>query len=481
MILSRLRGGRRGRGDDSILAARGRLQQQPGAGPGGVIVRGIATGIGLASEAYHHHKEKKAQKVKEDGNDSSLITQPSVPGDPSSQPVTLSQQVDEAAWQLDDAQQEVMGAKSPSPDVTDEQQPKELASTFLQRHAEPPSLASLNQRLALPVVITQKRPGKRTRGFIRAYALVLDDVGINEATFLEFIDDLNKAVLPNPWIQALNLASLAGMAAPEPFTILISIAVQKATNAVSAVHSRYKTNHFINEVNRSFFMPRGLIALIMTWKPSTPGEILTNVNTEMDPAITHAVNESEQSSIRKKFSQSNGATAFEWPETAPLVFPILDNVAATDEAQKQNSLKRTGAFVAEYMDSRSRAKWAGQNPDSKMANVGPKEQFHSRYSDPNHPASSGDPIALITGGRFKSIGGLRGVAPRPVPRSLAGPVNPRGLVVGGQGIVGAGVGVARKIFEQDILYLMIVQLPSLEQIAEARTYMPTADLQTTDI
>ncbi|KAK5636278.1 hypothetical protein RRF57_011990 [Xylaria bambusicola] len=488
MLLSGLRDGRRSRDDDFNMAVRGRQQQQQqqGAGPRGLIVRGIATGIGLAAEAYHHHKEKKAQKAKEDGNDSSLMTQASAPGDPNAQPVTLSQQVDEAAWQLDDAQQEAMGVESASSDVPNEDQPEKPASTFLQRHATPPSLASINQRLALPVVITQKRPGKRTRGFIRAYAPILNDVGINEATFLEFIDDLNKAVLPNPWIQALNLASFAGMAVPEPFTILISIAVQQATNAVSAVHSRYKTNHFVNEVNRSFFMPRGLIALIMTWKPSRPEEMLTNVNTEMDPAITSAVSESEQSSLRKKFSQSSGTTAFEWPETAPLVFPVLDNVAAIDGVQKRNTLKRTGAFVAEYMDSRSRAKWAGQNPESTMANTGPREQFHSRYSDPNHPASSGDPIALITGGRFKSIGDLRGVVPHPInPRGLwigdlrgavLRPVNPRGLGVGGQGLVGVGVDVVRKIFEKDILYLMIVQLPSSEQIAEARTYVSTAEL-----
>lgn len=31
---------------------------------------------------------------------------------------------------------------------------------------------------------------------------------------------------------------------------------------------------------------------------------------------------------------------------------------------------------------------------------GPKPTFTSRYADPNHPASSGDPLALITGGKL---------------------------------------------------------------------------------
>ncbi|KAI0436110.1 hypothetical protein F4803DRAFT_251881 [Xylaria telfairii] len=454
MLLSGLRG-RRNQGQNSDSTVNG--------GPRGTIVRGIAAGIGLAAEAYHHHKEKSAQKGKENESGSS----------PASQPATLSQQVDEAAWQLDDAQQQAMEDGLPPSYATSDRYPSELAGTFLQRHSLPLPPASGTQQPILPIVITQKRPGKRTRGFIKAYAPVLDDVGINEATFLEFIDELNKAVMPSPWIQAINLASLAGMAVPEPFTVLISIAVQQATNAASAAHSRFKTNQFLNQVNKSFFMPRGLIALIMTWKPSQAGEMLTNVNWDMEPTITKAANESEQNSLRKRFAQSSGATAFEWPETAPLTFPVLDNIANMDTEKKKNALKRTGTFVAGYMDARSRAQWAGQNPDSRMANAGPKEQFHSRYSDPNHPASSGDIIALVTGGHFQSLSarGSRSPLPRRLDRRRSGP---GGLILGGGGIVGAGADAVKKIFEKDILYLMIVELPTPEQIAEASAFVPTA-------
>ncbi|KAI0550031.1 hypothetical protein F4679DRAFT_595135 [Xylaria curta] len=407
MLLSGLRGGRRNQDRNSDSAAHG--------GPRGTIVRGIAAGIGLAAEAYHHHKEKNAQKATENESGPSIA----------SQPATLSQQVDEATWQLDDAQQQVMEDGLPPSYATSETQPSEPTGTFLQRHSLPPPVGSVTQQLSLPVVITQKRPGKRTRGFIRAYSPMLDD------------------------IQAINLASLAGMAVPEPFTVLISIAVQQVANAASIAHSRFKTNHFLNQVNNSFFMPRGLIALIMTWKPSQANEMLTNVNFEMEPAIAKAANESEQSSLRKKFAQSSGATAFEWPETAPLVFPVLDNIAAMDTEKKQNALKRTGAFVAGYMDARSRAKWAGQNPNSKMANAGSKEQFHSRYSDPNHPASSGDIIALLTGGNLQSFSasGRRG----PLPRRVDGRRNgPGGLIVGDGGIVGMGVNAVKKVFEKVI-------------------------------
>ncbi|KAI8948037.1 hypothetical protein F4801DRAFT_604713 [Xylaria longipes] len=452
LLSSRLRGGRRNRDQNYDSAVQEGERQL---GPQGTIVRGIASGIGLAAEAYHHHKEKKARKAKESESDPSLTSQPATLGDSDAQPATLSQRVDEAAWQLDDAQQQAMEDVAPPPYATSEQQPSELAATFFQRHSLLPTLGPGTQQLTLPVIITQKRPGKRTRGFIRAYAPVLDDVGINEATFLEFIDDLNKAVLPSPWIQAINLASLAGMAVPEPFTVLISIAVQQAANAASAAHSRFKTNHFLNNVNKSFFMPRGLIALIMTWKPSRPGEMLTNVNYDIEPAIAKATNQNEQSSLLKKFAQSSGDTAFEWPETAPLIFPVLDNIADMDTEKKQNALKRTGSFVQAYMDSRSRAKWAGQNPQSKMANIGPKEQFHSRYSDPNHPASSGDLVALLTGGHFQSLSarGRRGPLPLRTDRRRNGSgrqIVGGGGIVGPGGIVGVGADAVRKIFEKVI-------------------------------
>ncbi|KAJ3577203.1 hypothetical protein NPX13_g3361 [Xylaria arbuscula] len=335
MLLSGLRGGRRSHNEDSNSATRG-VQQPPGLIPS--VVRGIASGIGLAAEAYHHHKEKTARGRQEGEDEPSATTEVSVSDDNTrAQIVTSSQQIDEAVWQLDDAQQQVIRTEFSSSSAINGSQPKRLAETFLQRHSVPAPEST--QPLPLPVVITQKRPGKRTRGFIRAYAPNLGDVGINEETFLEFIDDLNKAVLPNPWIQAINLASLAGMAAPEPFTVLISIAVQQVANAASEVHSRYKTNHFLNEVNKSFFMPRGLIAIVMTWRPSKASEMVTNVNTEIDPAIASAASESEQSSLRKKFAQSSGATGFEWPETAPLIFPALDNVVTGGTKEKQNALK----------------------------------------------------------------------------------------------------------------------------------------------
>ncbi|KAK7949416.1 uncharacterized protein PG986_010302 [Apiospora aurea] len=127
--------------------------------------------------------------------------------------------------------------------------------------------------------------------------------------------------------------------------------------------------------------------------------MLTMAEFDMESSVAQA---SKQGQRRNRFESSSGASSFEWPETAPLVFPVLDELVDSGgdagEAKKQSAMKRGGHFVGQYMDKRARATWAGENPDSSVANAAGQEQFSSRYADPNHPASSGDPVALLTGG-----------------------------------------------------------------------------------
>ena len=62
------------------------------------------------------------------------------------------------------------------------------------------------------------------------------------------------------------------------------------------------------------------------------------------------------------------------------------------------------------MSYRQKLLWqAGKHPTSEMTK-GPKSSCRSRYIDPSHPASSGNPISLITGGHInpRSLGARRG-------------------------------------------------------------------------
>lgn len=56
-----------------------------------------------------------------------------------------------------------------------------------------PVLNAAPPRLSCPVVIPQRRPGSKGRGFMRAYAPVLSDYDMSEEFFLAFLKTFHKA------------------------------------------------------------------------------------------------------------------------------------------------------------------------------------------------------------------------------------------------------------------------------------------------
>ncbi|KAJ6160671.1 hypothetical protein N7470_004067 [Penicillium chermesinum] len=308
------------------------------------IYRGIAGGIGLASEAIQHRKAKKATANENSGLPAA--------NEAETRDQLVAENELEANWQLDEAQDAICCPEGPpsyqettQSDAADSSQqnttehatqehPSKLADRFPRGGPGSDAAAGTASgytrgRIELPVLLTQRRPGKRSRGFIRAYAPILQNAGITQDAFMDFVDDLNSAVEPNGLIQALNLASLAGIAIASPAAIALSIGIQLATNIGDEVHSRTKTNSFIDKVNRDFFAPRGLVAAVLTWKPSDTNEFVMS-SFDGESAVTSAMDSRQQDTGSKKFKHrfhaSAGIAPCEWPETAPLVFPDLDKL-----------------------------------------------------------------------------------------------------------------------------------------------------------
>lgn len=107
---------------------------------------------------------------------------------------------DEAAWELDDMAEMVAPpsyadseADSFTPaaaeNESDESKVKKEEKMILDllRMAGPPPQPA--QRLPCPVIIPQRRPRNKDRGFVRAYAPVLDECGISQDVFLKFLKD----------------------------------------------------------------------------------------------------------------------------------------------------------------------------------------------------------------------------------------------------------------------------------------------------
>jgi hypothetical protein len=378
------------------------------------LVRMAASGIGLVSEAIHYRKEKKKRFQNEE-----QIPQHRKPDES-----TIAERVNEAIWELDEAEQRSMAQKTNSESP---QKSSDVAKEFVKKYPFQPDSNS-DTKLMLPVVLAQRRPKTRARGFVRAYAPVLDDVGINQETFLDFIDTLNRVLGPNPFLHAINLAGLAGMAIPDPLSMLVGVGAEIVTDAAMEAQSRSQSNKFLDCMNAEFFAPRGLVCLVITWRPNACNNgIVTTVDFEGGATECHSKTDTTEEKKKKKRSTdkkesssdkilekareriqerlrpSNGA--FEWSEVAPLTFPSLDKSSTTQsensDAKKKKAIDRAERWLDEYMDSSAQAKWIKKNPDHAIANSLPKPEFRSRYADPNHPASSGDILAFLTGGRLQ--------------------------------------------------------------------------------
>ena len=370
---------------------KGRVEDDPIDG----IVRAVAAGIGFVSEAYHCRKEK-SNEAKNGEKEACSITADQ------RENTCLSEQEHQATSEPDGIE-DVLQAEQPH-------LPKEsrsLAKAFVNRH--PPPSDRSDGKLEAPVVLAQRRPKNRARGFVHAYAPSLGDVGIDQETFIDFIDTFNQALEPNPWLYAINLAGLAGMEAPDPFMLLIGLGVGLATEAIMEGHSRLKSNSFLDHVNAGFFVPRGLLCLVATWKSDAGDDLVTTVDFHGKAQAA----ESRSRSLAQKIKavqdmMGTSIGSFQWPDAAPLVFPSPDEL---DEARlaanggkklkRENAVDRSEKWLDGYIDRQAQAKWIKKNPRLPMTSLLPKPTFHSRYADPSHPAASGDIVALVTGGRWQ--------------------------------------------------------------------------------
>ncbi|THX17656.1 hypothetical protein D6D17_02433 [Aureobasidium pullulans] len=473
------------------------------------IVQNVGGGIGLASEAYKAHKAKKTQSMDEYTARQS---------EPSSGHERSASEYEEEAWELDEAQDDLIGVPR-NGDMDNPTDPGTLADTFISRL--PPSIptsAFSKEKLPFPIIIPQRRPKDRSRGMVRAYPLILEQRGIDQAMFIDFIETFNKSTQATKWIAALNLASIGTMWLPTVTGLLVSMAITAATTAAMEVQGRYRTNIFLHKTNEQFFMPTGLFCLVVTWNPDNPDAQATVDFESMARKVMSGSSGQFMSSLRSSNGRTHGE--FQWPEVAPLIYPGLDTLAATSDEEgkaKRSSWKKKRVFVEDYMDRRAQAKFAMDNPKSTLA-AGPKPKFSSRFADPSHPANSGSLVALISGGavqmpergnmmgspsggsfgdrdvrgterfgrrsiggfgrefgsRFDRAGGDRSdssmVGSQPVRSNNDSKASERGLggICGGRGGANAGpLGFVQKVMKKDVLYLLVVDMPSDAELAEA--------------
>ena len=102
---------------------------------------------------------------------------------------------DDIDWDLDEAATEYTTQKHET--ATSEQEPdtRDIVQSFVDDHPPPAySLeAPIRGQLPCPVIIPQRRPQNKSRGFVRAYAPVLSECGIDQITFIDFLETFDKS------------------------------------------------------------------------------------------------------------------------------------------------------------------------------------------------------------------------------------------------------------------------------------------------
>lgn len=146
---------------------------------------------------------------------------------------------DEEDWARDDTQDQLPAGEEQHPNQSSTlaslfngpQGVERFVANFLHQHPAPP--VGTTYPLDYPVVLPQRRPQSRSRGFVRAYAPELMEAGVDQAAFLDFLDGFEAGAKGEGVFYAANVATLmssvsvaAATALPTPFVLLTSLAIQ---------------------------------------------------------------------------------------------------------------------------------------------------------------------------------------------------------------------------------------------------------------
>ena len=108
--------------------------------------------------------------------------------------------MDEADWQLDEAHKAISRSPSPNSSMDQVVTGKETRQHYVDRIVKrflsqypAPSVSRVTGSLPCPVIIPQRRPHKKSRGFVQAYAPVLADSGVTQDAFMQFHKAMYKA------------------------------------------------------------------------------------------------------------------------------------------------------------------------------------------------------------------------------------------------------------------------------------------------
>lgn len=189
------------------------------------------------------------------------------------------------------------------------------------------------------------------------------------------------------------IATAIAAAYPDPVIGLGVQAVQVAVGIGQEIQERYRTNKFLTQANKDIFIPKGLYAMIVTYKTSSSEQPEVGVervdlgatavakyggDVQPDTAAAESGSSGKPKALQeakeklKQLRVASGEThgEAEMPVTcAPLIFPALDAAAAAPTAAQEGTKsegvgstlkaksRSASKFVNDYYDRRAQASW----------------------------------------------------------------------------------------------------------------------------
>lgn len=124
-------------------------------------------------------------------------------------------------------------------DTATEEEADTAITSFMESNSRILASPSYN-RIACPVVIPQRRPGNKERGFIKAYAPILSQYHISQEQFHDFINALNKAIRASKLIAAVQVAAFGASFVPNQISLGVTAAVQIVSAVAAKAQIRWK-------------------------------------------------------------------------------------------------------------------------------------------------------------------------------------------------------------------------------------------------
>ncbi|KAH8835945.1 hypothetical protein DL96DRAFT_99869 [Flagelloscypha sp. PMI_526] len=408
---------------------------------------------------------------------------------------------DEAAWELDDMAEEVAPTPTEEFEMEDTSAEHAKASGSPKGHKishqeksvlELAELAGcppiIEERLPTPIIIPQRRPRSSGRGFVRAYAPILSASGIEEDVFLKFLKDWHKASRADPWIEAVFIASNIAGFAPDIIAMIVTTVVQTVSLAALDLQIRHRRTSFLDYANKHLFMPRGLFAMVMTFKDDLSREqqqpgplsqlsdrlgitLFSSEKLDINQAAAKSISPDPSLSKLNKGIQSitfaRGSTygEIELPESAKLVYPDIDRAMEKlieEEPQSKEHfrqrLKSAGKAIQRYLDYKAQKAWDSEHPSSVLSSpADPKEL------SPGSLVSllKGKPLSPSTSKRLAKKEAEREEKRQRKARKKEEKEAKR--IAKGEPEKKKKKGAIRRFLQSDVLYLIILPLPTPEE------------------